>query len=148
MAVSRRVHKRSVMHPFMRWMTAYALSTLHLLGDVSNITIEADFVTLKDGGVIASDTFGDHAGGNLTLKMAGDLTIMGRKSTVTIFPPPFNLVIKAMQSGITSSTLGKGAYCPARFYRAGALDSLGCDRSTTQPRFRRRYLASDIASVS
>jgi large exoprotein involved in heme utilization and adhesion len=80
-----------------------------LAGEANNITIEADSVTLRNGGVIASDTFGDYAGGDITLKVAGDLTIMGRKPTVMIFPPPFNVTIEAMQSTITSGALGNGA---------------------------------------
>jgi filamentous hemagglutinin family protein len=79
------------------------------LTDAQSIIIEANSVTLKNGGFINSDTFGDHAGGNITLRVAGDLTIMGRKSTVTIFPFPFNVEIEAMQSAISSSTLGKGS---------------------------------------
>jgi len=76
--------------------------------DARNLTIEADSVTLKNGGVIASDTFGDHAGGNITLNVTGEVMLTGRRTWITVTPPPFNLVFEGLVSSITSSTFGKG----------------------------------------
>ncbi len=79
------------------------------LADARSIMIEADSVIFQNGGGIVSDTFGGHAGGHITLKVAGDFTVKGRKSTVTATSAYFNMEIDAMQSGISAGTLGSGA---------------------------------------
>jgi len=73
-----------------------------------HIIVEATSLTIKNGGFIASDTFGDQMGGDITIKLTGNLTLTGNRTGILTIPPPVNLVLENVQSGITSSAFGKG----------------------------------------
>jgi filamentous hemagglutinin family protein len=46
-------------------------------GDAGSIVVNANNLTLQDGAVIATDTFGPGRGGNITVKAMGDVTMSG-----------------------------------------------------------------------
>jgi filamentous hemagglutinin family protein len=46
-------------------------------GDAGSIVVNANHLTLQDGAVLASDTFGPGDGGSITVKATGDISLLG-----------------------------------------------------------------------